>query len=129
MDVLGSDRDPALVADAPLPRRPAGARPQASSTVERSVLHHPSYQLFEPHPRVRREFWHERGLGHAGLGIDLKANQSLRPLHAVVISKVRTAHTPAPERAGCQQTESAYQLLNIRSNCCVQKVMRTPRTD
>ena len=47
--------------------------------------------------RMGREFGHKRRLGHAGLSVHLEAEQSLRPLDAVVVAEIRPAHAPAAE--------------------------------
>src|SRR4029078_6248226 len=85
---------------------------KSDSAVERGVLDHPFHQLFERDPRVRREFGHKRRLGHSALGGDLKTDQY--PLiHAVVVTKIRTADTPTPERAMRLKSQSSDLLVNI----------------
>src|SRR5215831_5808126 len=73
----------------------AGSR----SAVERGVLDHPSHQLIERDPRMRRELGHERRLGHAGLSVDFETDESPGPLDALVVAEIRTAHAPAAQRA------------------------------
>jgi hypothetical protein len=48
-------------------------------------------------------------LGHAGLNIGPKSGQFSRPLHAVVVTKVRTA--PGSERALRQKRQSSGLLV------------------
>ena len=77
----------------------AGPRsPAQIQRLQRGVLHHPSHQLAERDARMGREFGHQRRLGHAGLGVDLEADEFLRP-RTVVIAEIRPAHAPAAERA------------------------------
>src|SRR5215471_19584245 len=91
-----------------------GAR--ARSSVQRGILHHPSHQLFEWHPRIGCEFRDKRGLGHSGLGVDLKADQSPCPLNAIVVAEIRTANAPAPKRTMRQESQSSGLLVNIWFN-------------
>ena len=49
--------------------------------------------------RVRRKLGHERRFRHAGLRVDLETHESPCPLDAVVVAKIRTAHTTAAQRA------------------------------
>src|ERR1700743_1285614 len=88
----------------------------AHSSVQRGILHHPSNQLFERDARIGCELRDQRRLGHSGLGIDLKADQSLRPFHAIVVSEIRTANAPTPERTMRQEGESSGLLVNIWFN-------------
>src|SRR5215472_12867367 len=82
-----------------------------ASAVVRGVLHHPLHQLIERDARIGSKFRHERGLGHAGLGIDLKADQLSRP--PIVVAKVRAADPTAAKRVMRSQSQSSDLLVNI----------------
>ena len=47
---------------------------------------------------MRRELGDERGFGHAGLGVDLQADQFPRPLDPVVEAEIRSTYAAAAER-------------------------------
>src|SRR5262249_7366419 len=68
-------------------QRGASAIARLLSAVERDVLDHPLHELIERDARVRREFGHERRLGHAGLRVDFETNESPRPLDAIVVAE------------------------------------------
>src|SRR5215469_13112565 len=82
-----------------------------ASAAGRGVLHHPLHQLIERDARIGSKFRHERGLGHAGLGIDLKADQLSRP--PIVVAKVGAADPTAAERVMRSQSQSSDLLVNI----------------
>ncbi len=56
-----------------------------------------------------RQVGHQRGLGQAGLRVDLQHDELARTSGAVVVSKVRTAYAAAAERHVRPQS----QLLDI----------------
>src|SRR3954471_7362281 len=84
---------------APRDRPRANTSAPSLSAVERGILDHPLHQLVERDARMCCEFGHQRRFRHAGLRIHFEAHQSPRPLDAVVVAEVRTAHAPAAQRA------------------------------
>src|SRR6476469_3994231 len=84
---------------APRDRLRANASARSLSAVERGILDHPLHQLVEHDARMCCELGNQRRFRHAGLRIHFEAHQSPRPLDAVVVADVRTAHAPAAQRA------------------------------
>ena len=59
-------------------------------------------------------FGHQRGRGHAGLGVDLQPDKLAILGEAVVVAEVGTADATAPDRLMRLERECLYFLLNIR---------------
>jgi hypothetical protein len=56
------------------------------------------HELVNVVPANACEFWHKRRLGHAGLGIDLDAEEATRSLDAIVEAEIRNSSRPAAKR-------------------------------
>jgi hypothetical protein len=55
------------------------------------------HELVKCCARKRCEFWHKRRLGHAGLGVDLKAEEATCSLDAVVEAEIRNSSRPGSQ--------------------------------
>src|SRR6266540_6616357 len=87
-----------------------------ASPVERGILDHPLHQFAERDAGIGSELGNERGLGHAGLRVDLKADQSRRSAEAIVVTEIRATDAAAAERAMRGRREPADLLVDLRCN-------------
>ena len=83
-----------------------GVAPRGRSGVRRKVLramagllHHPGAELGEGDAAMRGLFRHQRGAGHAGLGVDLQQHQAAGLARGVVVAEIGARDAAAAERA------------------------------
>jgi hypothetical protein len=58
-----------------------------------------------------RQFGHQRHLGHAGLGVDLEADEI--PIRTGVEAEIRSANSPAAKGAVRRKRQIPRPLVNI----------------
>ncbi len=80
---------------------------EASSTIHRT--NSPNEKSYKG-----RHFWHERGLGHPGLGVDFQHDESARAVRPVVVAKVRATDAATAERPMSLERQLLNLLVNIR---------------
>src|SRR3569623_1465475 len=87
-----------------------------TSAPQRGVLDYLGNQLLEAHAVMGGEFGHQRGLGHARLGVDLEAGEALDAGPAVVVAEIGAADAAAAERPMRleRQTAAGFSALGRR---------------
>src|SRR5260370_34763003 len=84
-----------------------------ASAVQRGVLDHPLHKLIERYTRMRRKLGDERCFGHARLGVDFQAGETLRPLATIVVAEICTRHAPASQGLMRMKSQSSDLLVNF----------------